>query len=231
MCVSCFLEHLYFPSVPQALGLLWDLAHLPALSTTLVEQALDEHHSILSDSYSVKEQVKLQYVNKCVDDIKKVVCYSLSLLSLFFFLSFFLSYCLFFTLVFSFFTPSSFPFLSFFSRSFISLSVLSSLFLSDLSVWLFGKRYNFYCTRPCLIAVTWGLQGNPWISNRPNSIGGWPPTGLDRNRSNTTIGHQSSVLQTALSIEKGGYMCPKISMLFRFMQGAQPSVSLKDKGM
>ncbi|GFO40770.1 ubiquitin carboxyl-terminal hydrolase 24 [Plakobranchus ocellatus] len=58
----------------SALGLLWDLAHLPALSTTLVEQALDEHHAILSDSYSVKEQVKLQYVNKCVEDIKKGAC-------------------------------------------------------------------------------------------------------------------------------------------------------------
>lgn len=56
----------------QVLELLWDLAHLPALSTHLIEQALDEHHAILSDSYSVKEQIKLQYVIKCVDDIKKV---------------------------------------------------------------------------------------------------------------------------------------------------------------
>ncbi|CAG5125953.1 unnamed protein product, partial [Candidula unifasciata] len=55
----------------RVLELLWDLAHLPSLSTSLIEQALDEHHAILSDSYSVKEQVKLQYVNKCVDDIKK----------------------------------------------------------------------------------------------------------------------------------------------------------------
>ncbi|BFY99847.1 hypothetical protein BsWGS_02887 [Bradybaena similaris] len=58
----------------RVLELLWDLAHLPSLSTSLVEQALDEHHAILSDSYSVKEQVKLQYVNKCVDDIKKGAC-------------------------------------------------------------------------------------------------------------------------------------------------------------
>lgn len=56
----------------QVLELLWDLAHLPSLSTALVEQALDEHHAILSDSYSVKEQIKMQYVNKCVEDIKKV---------------------------------------------------------------------------------------------------------------------------------------------------------------
>ncbi|XP_059140581.1 ubiquitin carboxyl-terminal hydrolase 24-like isoform X2 [Physella acuta] len=58
----------------RVLELLWDLAHLPSLSTSLVEQALDEHHAILSDSYSVKEQVKLQYVCKCVDDIKKGAC-------------------------------------------------------------------------------------------------------------------------------------------------------------
>ncbi|XP_050400806.1 ubiquitin carboxyl-terminal hydrolase 24 isoform X1 [Patella vulgata] len=58
----------------RVLELLWDLAHLPVLSTHLIEQALDEHHAILSDSYSVKEQVKLQYVNKCVEDIKKGAC-------------------------------------------------------------------------------------------------------------------------------------------------------------
>uniref|UniRef100_A0A2C9KAF6 Ubiquitinyl hydrolase 1 n=1 Tax=Biomphalaria glabrata TaxID=6526 RepID=A0A2C9KAF6_BIOGL len=58
----------------KVLELLWDLAHLPSLSTALVEQALDEHHAILSDSYSVKEQIKMQYVNKCVEDIKKGAC-------------------------------------------------------------------------------------------------------------------------------------------------------------
>lgn len=54
------------------LELLWDLSHLPALSTHLIEQALNEHLLILSDSYIVKEQVKRQYVMKCVEDIKKV---------------------------------------------------------------------------------------------------------------------------------------------------------------
>ena len=57
---------------PQVLELLWDLAHLPAIRTHLVEQALEEHHTILSVAYSVKEHLKLQYVHKCVDDIKKV---------------------------------------------------------------------------------------------------------------------------------------------------------------
>jgi len=58
--------------IEQVLELLWDLSHLPALSTHLIEQALEEHLAILSDSYSVKETVKRQYVVKCVEDIKKV---------------------------------------------------------------------------------------------------------------------------------------------------------------
>ena len=66
-CVDAHVTRMW-----QVLELLWDLAHLPALSRHLVEQAQEEHHAILSDSYSVKEQVKLQYVQKCVDDIKKV---------------------------------------------------------------------------------------------------------------------------------------------------------------
>ncbi|KAL3868453.1 hypothetical protein ACJMK2_041259 [Sinanodonta woodiana] len=58
----------------QVLNLLWDLAHLPVLSTDLIEQALDEHLGILNDSYAVKDQVKRQYVSKCVEDIKKGAC-------------------------------------------------------------------------------------------------------------------------------------------------------------
>ena len=41
------------------------LSHLPALSTHLIELALEEHLAILNDSYSVKRQ----YVSKCIDDI------------------------------------------------------------------------------------------------------------------------------------------------------------------
>ena len=54
------------------LELLWDLAHLPALRTTLIEQALAEHLSILNESFSVKENVKRHYVVKCVEDIREV---------------------------------------------------------------------------------------------------------------------------------------------------------------
>ncbi|KAH3849056.1 hypothetical protein DPMN_091445, partial [Dreissena polymorpha] len=54
--------------------LLWDLSHLPALSTHLIELAMEEHLAILNDSYTVKDQVKRNYLSKCVDDIKKGVC-------------------------------------------------------------------------------------------------------------------------------------------------------------
>lgn len=59
------------PSV-QVLEVLWELAHLPTLPTTLVQQALEEHLGILSDAYAVKETVKRSYIIKCIEDIKKV---------------------------------------------------------------------------------------------------------------------------------------------------------------
>lgn len=39
----------------------------------MVDQALKSHIEILSDSYSVKEQIKKNYAIKCVDDMKKGV--------------------------------------------------------------------------------------------------------------------------------------------------------------
>lgn len=56
----------------QVLEVLWELAHLPTLPTTLVQQALEEHLGILSDAYAVKETVKRNYIIKCIEDIKKV---------------------------------------------------------------------------------------------------------------------------------------------------------------
>lgn len=56
----------------QVLELLWELAHLPTLPTSLVQQALEEHLGILSDAYAVKETVKRSYIIKCIEDIKKV---------------------------------------------------------------------------------------------------------------------------------------------------------------
>lgn len=52
--------------------MLWELAHLPTLPTSLVQQALEEHLGILSDAYAVKETVKRSYIIKCIEDIKKV---------------------------------------------------------------------------------------------------------------------------------------------------------------
>lgn len=63
--MSCF-------DLVQVLELLWDLAHLPTLKTLLIEQALDEHLTILSDSFAVKEPIKRQYIVKCVEDIREV---------------------------------------------------------------------------------------------------------------------------------------------------------------
>ena len=56
----------------QVLEVLWELAHLPTLPTSLVQQALEEHLGILSDAYAVKEAVKRSYIIKCIEDIKKV---------------------------------------------------------------------------------------------------------------------------------------------------------------
>ena len=56
----------------HVLVVLWEWAHVADVETQLLECALDEHLAILSDSYSVKEHVKKQYMVKCVDDIKEV---------------------------------------------------------------------------------------------------------------------------------------------------------------
>ncbi|XP_035031705.1 ubiquitin carboxyl-terminal hydrolase 24 isoform X5 [Hippoglossus stenolepis] len=55
----------------KVLEVLWELAHLPSLPTSLVQQALEEHLGILSDAYAVKEAVKRSYIIKCIEDIKK----------------------------------------------------------------------------------------------------------------------------------------------------------------
>ena len=56
----------------KILDLLWTLAHLPQLSREMVELALESHSTILIDSYHTKEAEKKSYINKCVEDIKKV---------------------------------------------------------------------------------------------------------------------------------------------------------------
>ncbi|KAF3691160.1 Ubiquitin carboxyl-terminal hydrolase 24 [Channa argus] len=56
----------------KVLEVLWELAHLPTLPTSLVQQALEEHLGILSDAYAVKETVKRSYIIKCIEDIKKL---------------------------------------------------------------------------------------------------------------------------------------------------------------
>ncbi|KAJ6662583.1 hypothetical protein lerEdw1_011720 [Lerista edwardsae] len=55
----------------KVLEVLWDLAHLPTLPSSLVQQALEEHLTILSDAYAVKEAIKRSYIIKCIEDIKR----------------------------------------------------------------------------------------------------------------------------------------------------------------
>ncbi|XP_034271054.1 ubiquitin carboxyl-terminal hydrolase 24 isoform X2 [Pantherophis guttatus] len=55
----------------KVLEVLWDLAHLPTLPSSLIQQALEEHLTILSDAYAVKEAIKRSYIIKCIEDIKK----------------------------------------------------------------------------------------------------------------------------------------------------------------
>nr|XP_044995148.1 ubiquitin carboxyl-terminal hydrolase 24 isoform X2 [Jaculus jaculus] len=55
----------------KVLDVLWELAHLPTLPSSLVQQALEEHLTILSDAYAVKEAVKRSYIIKCIEDIKR----------------------------------------------------------------------------------------------------------------------------------------------------------------
>lgn len=43
------------------------------LKTSLVELALEEHLAVLSDPFAIRDQVKKQYVIKCVEDIKEVL--------------------------------------------------------------------------------------------------------------------------------------------------------------
>uniref|UniRef100_A0A8U8BN81 Ubiquitin carboxyl-terminal hydrolase 24 n=1 Tax=Geospiza parvula TaxID=87175 RepID=A0A8U8BN81_GEOPR len=56
----------------KVLEVLWELAHLPTLPCSLIQQALEEHLTILSDAYAVKEAIKRSYIIKCIEDIKRV---------------------------------------------------------------------------------------------------------------------------------------------------------------
>ncbi|XP_022101626.1 ubiquitin carboxyl-terminal hydrolase 24-like isoform X2 [Acanthaster planci] len=55
----------------KVLELLWDLAHLPAISTPHLQHALEEQLAILCDSITVNMTVKQKYISRCVGDIKK----------------------------------------------------------------------------------------------------------------------------------------------------------------
>lgn len=58
-------------STQAILQLLWEVSHLHQLPKHLVEQALKEHLSILTEMSYNRDAVKRTYVFKCVDNIKK----------------------------------------------------------------------------------------------------------------------------------------------------------------
>ena len=45
---------------------------MPNISREMLELALDAHSSILIESYHTKESERKTYINKCVEDIRKV---------------------------------------------------------------------------------------------------------------------------------------------------------------
>jgi ubiquitin carboxyl-terminal hydrolase 9/24 len=57
----------------KVLELLWTLSQLPQLPHEMVQQALHAHSRILSDSTSVKDDMKKSYAQKCIENIKKSV--------------------------------------------------------------------------------------------------------------------------------------------------------------
>lgn len=59
-------------STQAILELLWEMAHLPNLPKVLVEKAMQEQLSILTEMTQNKDPMKKMYVLKCVADLKKV---------------------------------------------------------------------------------------------------------------------------------------------------------------
>lgn len=70
--LSMLMRWLIIMVLLQVLDVLWELAHLPTLPSSLIQQALEEHLTILSDAYAVKEAIKRSYIIKCIEDIKRV---------------------------------------------------------------------------------------------------------------------------------------------------------------
>ncbi len=64
---SCIFH--YFIS-SQLLALVWDLAHVESLPTYLINQAVQSHLDILTESQAVKDSVKHTYIGKCIMDIR-----------------------------------------------------------------------------------------------------------------------------------------------------------------
>ena len=51
--------------------MLWDLAHADNLSLYLLNQAVQSHLDILTESNTVRSNTRTEYVSKCVEDVKQ----------------------------------------------------------------------------------------------------------------------------------------------------------------
>ena len=57
--------------VMKLLNLLWDVSHIEGLPMYLTNQAVQSHLDILTESTTTRNNVKTEYVVKCVQDIRK----------------------------------------------------------------------------------------------------------------------------------------------------------------
>lgn len=64
---------LIFVCLFQVFDFLWSLFYLLLLIIDMVDQVFKFYIEIFSDFYVVKEQIKKNYVVKCVEDIRKGV--------------------------------------------------------------------------------------------------------------------------------------------------------------
>ena len=57
-------------SFEQLLEVVWGLCHVDTLPTYLINQAVQSHLDILTESQCLKDQIKYAYISKCMQDIK-----------------------------------------------------------------------------------------------------------------------------------------------------------------
>lgn len=54
----------------QLLAVVWDLSHVGSLPTALIDQAVQSHLDILTQSQHVTSEIRNLYIEKCIQDIR-----------------------------------------------------------------------------------------------------------------------------------------------------------------